>query len=665
VLVSYNYYYKNYLIDFNKIIFNFLISAFLVFSQVAHAANNADLTEIDLETLLSTEIVTASKIARQVSDSPSAVSIVTSKDIKAYGYRTLAEIIDSLPGLNTFSDHVYTYMSGRSFGAPGDYAGRVMLLIDGHQANDNLYNQSYLGNDGILDTELIERVEYVSGPGSVTYGNGAFYGIINVVTKKGTDYDGAQVSMDAASYQSYKQRATFGKRFDNGADILLSVSGLHSQGQNYYFSAFDDAAHNFGIAENLDKETNKRIFLKAQYEKWSAEIAYVDRVKDDPAASYDADFNTKPANMQDRNGFVNLIYADDLSNSLKETLNVYYAQYNYRQHAFYSNQFLEERDTGKWWGAEAKFSYTGIDKHVIVTGLEYRDDFQQDFYLYTGDIRHSTYMASAYLEDEYQWNKDVKLNLGARADYGGANMQNISPRLALIYSPRDNVDIKGSLSSAFRRPNVYERFYTDSSTQLDNPDLGKEKVLAKELVVEYRPDSRSKLMGSVYYYHTKNVIDSESSTVVSGAQQFVNESKHETKGFDIAYEKLWDSSTRLRASYAWQYATHSDGEWLENSPKNLAKLNYTQALFDSGLHLGVEVHYVGARLTEQRNRLGGYTVTNLTAYDQTLFKNTSVSFSVKNVFDKNYAVPAPTFDVPESFDQNGRNFWVQLTYDFK
>jgi len=176
---------KAYTIDFKRLVFILpSLCLWLAGSGGAFANTNENLTDMDLEDLLVQEVKTASKLAKQVSESPSAVSIVTANDIQSYGYRTLAEVINSMRGLNTTSDHVYTYMSGRGFGRPGDYPGRVMLLIDGHQANDNLYNASYLGQDGLLDTELIERVEYVSGPGSVIYGNGAFYGIINVITKK-------------------------------------------------------------------------------------------------------------------------------------------------------------------------------------------------------------------------------------------------------------------------------------------------------------------------------------------------------------------------------------------------------------------------------------------------------------------------------------------------
>ena len=74
---------------------------------------------------------------------------------------------------------------GRSFGEPGDYAGRIMLMIDGYATQDSLFNQAYVDHSGLIDLDLVERVEYVPGTGSVTYGSNAMLGIVNIVTRQG------------------------------------------------------------------------------------------------------------------------------------------------------------------------------------------------------------------------------------------------------------------------------------------------------------------------------------------------------------------------------------------------------------------------------------------------------------------------------------------------
>jgi len=655
-----------YLIDLKrKLSVSFTFLLWLLGAGSAFADNNENLTDMDLEDLLTKEVRTASKLAKQVSNSPSAVSIVTAKDIQSYGYRTLAEIISSMRGLNTTSDHVYTYMSGRGFGRPGDYPGRIMLLIDGHQANDNLYNASYLGQDGLLDTELIDRVEYVSGPGSVIYGNGAFYGIINVITKKGTQFDGAQMAVDGYSQGGFKGRLTYGDQLDNGADILLSASGFKRQGEDYYFSAFDSPATNNGIANNLDQERNQRLFLKANYQQWSLETAYVDRKKEDPAAAYDTEFNAKPNVLRDTNAYINLSYEDALSSQLTNITKVYYGHYGYAARNLYNGALYKENNLGRWWGTESKFVYTGFDQHQIVYGAEYRNDYQQDFYLPNAHLEHSIYMASAYVQDEFRWSPTWAVNAGARLDDGGHQARNLSPRVAVIYSPSEHTDVKASYATAFRRPNAFEKYYEDGTTQIANPEVKKERIAATELVLEHRPDATSKWLGSMYYYRTKDLIAMDDLATMPGILQAMNWPRSQTKGLDIEYEKKWSPSTRLRANYAWQYATDGQGRWVVNSPKHLANVNVAHSVLQDQLHLGLELQYVGSRLTELSDRLGGYTVVNFTLHTSALFKNTTVSASIKNLFNRDYAVPTPTFYRPDSFEQDQRDIWVQITYDFK
>ncbi len=173
-------------------------------------------------------------------------------------------------------------MGGRSFGDVEDYAGRVMLLIDGYVVQDNLFDQAYIDESGLIDLELVERVEYVPGTGSVTYGNNALLGIINVVTRRGRDFDGARVSAEVSSRGASRQRATWGKRLESGAEVLLSASTLDIDGRNLYFPAYDTPATNFGVAEGLDGERSQRVFGKLSWSGWTVQGAWVERHKNVP-----------------------------------------------------------------------------------------------------------------------------------------------------------------------------------------------------------------------------------------------------------------------------------------------------------------------------------------------------------------------------------------------
>ena len=161
-----------------------------------------------------------------------SVSVITRSEIKAFGWRTLAEALASLPGIHTTYDRQYSYLGTRGFGLPGDLNTRILLTINGNRVNDVVYDQATIGRDFPLDLDLIERIEFIPGPGGAVYGQNAMFGVVNVVTRTGGGVDGTEL---AASYQSPQAaregRATWGKMLDNGVDVLLSASGLQSPGR--------------------------------------------------------------------------------------------------------------------------------------------------------------------------------------------------------------------------------------------------------------------------------------------------------------------------------------------------------------------------------------------------------------------------------------------------
>ena len=85
---------------------------------------------------------------------------------KRYGYRTLADILRSVRGFYVTNDRNYSYLGVRGFSRPGDYNARILLLVDGHRLNDNIFGAALIGTEFPLDVDLIERVEIIRGPSS-------------------------------------------------------------------------------------------------------------------------------------------------------------------------------------------------------------------------------------------------------------------------------------------------------------------------------------------------------------------------------------------------------------------------------------------------------------------------------------------------------------------
>jgi outer membrane receptor for ferrienterochelin and colicins len=168
-----------------------------------------DLTTLSLEDLTKVQIETvygASKFGQKVTEAPSSVTIVTADEIQKYGYRTLADLLRSVPGFYISYDGQDTYIGVRGISRPSDYNTLVLILVDGHRMNENVYNGTYISGEFVIDFDLIDRVEIIRGPGSSLYGTDAFFAVINIFTKRGRDLKGTEVSLSAGGQETYQGR---------------------------------------------------------------------------------------------------------------------------------------------------------------------------------------------------------------------------------------------------------------------------------------------------------------------------------------------------------------------------------------------------------------------------------------------------------------------------
>ena len=639
-------------------------------AEAGKASNPSNLITLPLEQLLDMDVAPASKIARQITDAPSAVSIVTSDDIRAYGYRTLADIFNSLPGLYTPYDGSVLTMGGRGFGRPGDYTGRVLLMIDGYATNDGLYDEAYIGNDGLLDVELIERVEYVPGSGSVIYGNNAFFGIINIITKNGSDFNGTQVAGEVASHGGKKGRVTYGRQLDNGANVLLSLSILNNDGRNYYYPAFNNNASgqnpnfatNHGVASNLDFDRAPRVFGKVEFEGWTAEGGYVSRKHDNPTGNYGSLFNALTWDW-DTNGYLSLKNDSVLSPKLKASSQLYYGYYLDRTAITYpAIGFAHEHNRAQWAGGDVKFVGDWFDHQKLVFGAEYRHDFEISFHNNFGASQFSRTVASLYGQDEISLTDQLKFNAGGRYDQSSSTGGHLSPRVALIYNPFLQTTIMASYGSIYRQPSAYEQFYHDA-TAISNPNLGPEYVTTTELVVQQQFSRNMRLSGSLYHYQARDLITNV--TLPSGMTGNINAGKSHTNGLELSLERIWDNGVRLHASYAHQIAISPQGVDMVNSPDDLGKFNLSFPMLQNSVRTGFELQATSSSVTELRNTAAGHTIANLTFSSDKSYNGFRAAFSVRNLFDRQYVTVAPAYMVQDTLPMEGRNVWLEVDYTFK
>ena len=292
-----------------------------------------DLTQFTIEDLMRMEVDTvysASKFQQKVTEAPASVTIVTADEIHRYGYRTLAEILRSVPGGFVDYDRNYSYVGIRGFSSPGDYSNGVLLLIDGHRTNDNVYDSPNFGTEFILDVDLIKRVEVIRGPASALYGSNAFFGVINVVTKRGRDATGPQVTADVGSLGTYRGSISYGLDPLKGPEILISGTAYDSHGnQNLFFPEFDSPSTNNGIAVDADRDKYDHGFARVDYHNFSIEAAADWRLKGIPTASFGTVFNDPRSQTVDWSSYVDLKYQRTLASGWQLVAHAAYDRVGY------------------------------------------------------------------------------------------------------------------------------------------------------------------------------------------------------------------------------------------------------------------------------------------------------------------------------------------------
>src|SRR3984957_1080673 len=146
----------------------------------------------------------AAKFLQKAEDAAASITVVTAEDIQKHGYRTLADVLRSVRGFYVINDRNYSYVGVRGLSIPGDYNARILFLLDGHRVNDNIFDGAYVDEGFPVGVDLIDRIEIIRGPNSSVYGTGAFAAVINVITKRGRDWNAIQLSVEAESENSYK-----------------------------------------------------------------------------------------------------------------------------------------------------------------------------------------------------------------------------------------------------------------------------------------------------------------------------------------------------------------------------------------------------------------------------------------------------------------------------
>ena len=134
-----------------------------------------------VEDLFAREVVTASNFGQDPVESPSAITVITSEDIRLSGASSLPEVLALAPGMDVMALTAgQADVSIRGFNRR--LSNKVLVLVDGRSVYLDFIG-SVVWESVPVTLEEIDRIEIIRGPGSAIYGANAFGGVVNIITK--------------------------------------------------------------------------------------------------------------------------------------------------------------------------------------------------------------------------------------------------------------------------------------------------------------------------------------------------------------------------------------------------------------------------------------------------------------------------------------------------
>jgi vitamin B12 transporter len=539
-------------------------------------------------------VVTATRVATPVAQVPASVTVLTQKDFRARGDTTLAQALSGLPGLVMVQS-----------GGPGNVASLfvrgtnsedVLVLLDGVPVNDPA-NPNGAYNFGITTLADVERIEVVRGPMSSLYGSSAIGGVVNIITKRGTQQTQASISA-AGGFPAQGQGSASISGMSGKFDYALSgaidqeagfdatpkrMTGVHTGNQDPYRAWLGSGQ----IGYSVTPQTRVYAIFRGQ----ATDAAFpdlADPVFDDPN---EFDYNTS------------IFAKTGVSSTLLDgrlTTDLFVARLQTR---LFNKNLLDANDpnqasaddtyeggrTDTQWNNTYRLSDTNdFTFSTISFGAEYTDDSAHEnvnegssFGPFTETVDASQHSWAGHVGLQTTVANRLTLTAALRDDsvssFGNAVTWRLGGSLAL---PEAFTTLKASVGTGFLAPSLFDLHYVDNFGDSGNPNLRPEYSTGWEI----GPDFAFPLFGqadgldvsATYFASTiRDLIQAELSPVTFASTE-ENVSRATINGVETDY--VLNPAPWLSANLNYTYTravSGTNGPALLRRPQNVGSASVT------------------------------------------------------------------------------------------
>ena len=142
---------------------------------------------VELEPVVGTATVAPTPLGRTTAP----VTVISHEQIAAQQATSVTELLRQVPGVHI--DQAGARGGISSVYVRGSDPNFTVVLIDGVKVNDPTNSRGGSFDFSTLSTDNIERIEIVRGPLSAVYGSDALGGVIDIITRRGTEVPNGSV----------------------------------------------------------------------------------------------------------------------------------------------------------------------------------------------------------------------------------------------------------------------------------------------------------------------------------------------------------------------------------------------------------------------------------------------------------------------------------------
>jgi outer membrane receptor for ferrienterochelin and colicin len=656
-------------------------------------------TRLDLQLFAFDSVEAASRVSESVEDAPASVSLITSQELRAMRYPTLAEAVRGTRGVYLSDDRGYVALGFRGFGLPGSYGNRVLITMDGAPLNDDWVWSSYVGYDLRTDLEDIDKIEIVRGPGSVVYGTSAFSGVVNLVTRSKEVPTGQEVTVSAAGDGVARARLRVTQHFGKEAGVWTSVAVGESAGQDFFFPEYvsQSPPEVAGHADGVDGARFGNVTGRAWWNDLSLAWSLNTHDKHLPTGQFDTLLGDKRTHQSDTRAFVEARFEPKIG-PVTSLTRIHGDEYSYRGYFARSPEDggLELNQYDSYWaGVEERLLVAPSPAFNLSLGSEAQvhPHARQYGSLEIGgqefNETDSFVLAAVYGSVDARPVDGVKLSAGARFDYYSTFGSSLNPRIAFIVKPYSGGNLKIIAGKAFRAPSLYELTNVGVG-QVSNPLLQPENTYSAEIELSQRLSRTVQATGAVFTNYITDLIAQQTlpsdASGISSVQYQNTTTPVGTMGAEFEIRRDWKDGWMAAASYSYQRSVYlASGSFddfislsqsanyrhVPNSPTHLASVRGAVPLFARALTLMSRISFEGGRydtnvLTSSppQNQTDGALLWDFVLSGTEARWGISYSVGIYNAFDSRASYPVSDEFQQRTIPAAGRSLLASATLSF-